>query len=134
MQLNMHGNISETNRSFYDNLNTTLPDVSTTYVMLTESAVQESGKPGYDKLRLALSLPLLLMATFGNSMAFAVMRRKTMRNTSPGVYFAAIAVADTMTVGKTLMTVCSYFANCSTLWFLNINRTVNKNFTLLFAH
>ena len=102
----MHGNISETNRTFHGNLNTTLSDVSSNYIKFTESAVQESGKQGYDKLRLALSLPLLLMGAFGNSMAFAVMRRKTMRNTSPGVYFAAIAVADTMTVR-------SYLANCA---------------------
>ncbi len=58
-------------------------------------------RTGPETLRFALGVPLLVMATVGNGLAFAVMRRRSMRETSPGVYFAAIACADTSTVSET---------------------------------
>ena len=66
--------------------------------MTTLATEKETSHPGPATLRLALAIPLLIMATVGNSLAFAVMRRRSMRNTSPGVYFAAITCADTVTV------------------------------------
>ena len=66
--------------------------------MTTPATEKETSHPVPATLRLALAIPLLIMATVGNSLAFAVMRRRSMRNTSPGVYFAAIACADTVTV------------------------------------
>ena len=76
-------------------------DLSTSFMgntMTTPATEKETSHPGPATLRLALAIPLLIMATVGNSLAFAVMRRRSMRNTSPGVYFAAIACADTVTV------------------------------------
>ena len=76
-------------------------DLSTSFMgntMTTPATEKETSHPGPATLLLALAIPLLIMATVGNSLAFAVMRRRSMRNTSPGVYFAAIACADTVTV------------------------------------
>ena len=70
-------------------------------------------------IRLAIGLPLIVIATIGNTLSFLVMRRKTMKNTSPGIYFAAIAVADTMTVYWGLIPFVIYYFSSVDLWNLH---------------
>ncbi len=41
-------------------------------------------------IRIAIGLPLIIIATLGNTLSFLVMRRKSMKNTSPGIYFAGV--------------------------------------------
>ena len=67
---------------------------------LIETVTEHSGdfrtKP--ETLRVSFSILLLTMATIGNGLSFMIMRRKSMKNTSSGVYFSAIACLDTMVV------------------------------------
>ena len=76
-------------------------------------------RSGPEMLRLGCAIPLLLIATFGNVMTFIIMRRKSMKSSSPGIYFAAIACTDTLTVYWGLLPFVVYYFSSIDLWTLH---------------
>ena len=64
-----------------------------------------------ETLHVSLAIPLLIMASIGNSLSFVIMRRTSMKNTSAGVYFSAIACLDTMTVYCSVLPFTIYYFN-----------------------
>ena len=72
---------------------------------------------GPEMLRLGCAIPLLLVATFGNVMSFIIMRRKSMKRSSPGIYFAACT--DTSTVYWGLVPFVVYYFTSVDLWTLH---------------
>ena len=76
-------------------------------------------RSGPEILRLGCAIPLLLVATFGNVMSFIIMRRKSMKRSSPGIYFAAIACTDTSTVYWGLVPFVVYYFTSVDLWTLH---------------
>ena len=45
-----------------------------------------------------VTIPLLILVSIGNLLSFNIMTKSSMKTSSPGVYFAAIAYLDTMVV------------------------------------
>ena len=76
-------------------------------------------RSGPEMLRLGCAIPLLLVATFGNVMSFNIMRRESMKRSSPGIYFAAIACTDTSTVYWGLVPFVVYYFTSVDLWTLH---------------
>ena len=72
-----------------------------------------------ETIRVSLAIPLVITATWGNVLSFLIMRRKSMKITSPGIYFAAIACMDTMTVYLGLLPFVVYYFSSVDLWTLH---------------
>ncbi len=100
---------------FTMDLNSITPEVTS-----SENATGgATGLPGSATLRLALYVPILVLGTVGNFLSFVVMRRKSMRETSPGVYFAAIAVGDTLALYVGVVPFIVFYSSGVDLWTLH---------------
>ena len=101
----------EVTPSGLDNTNVTLMENVTVETKESQSTLQ--------LLRVSIAIPLVIMATFGNGLSFIIMGRPSWKNTSTGIYFAAIACMDTTTVYWGLLPFIVYYFTSTDLWTLH---------------
>ncbi len=95
-------------------MNTT---ASSVILLQTEEPSSKSwSRSGPENIRVALYIPLLVLGTVGNILSFLVMRRKSLRVTSPGLYFAAIAVGDTVALFAGVLPFIIFYFSSVDLW------------------